>query len=927
MSLLLGNEKTRIDELIGEIIEASKEIKSYEAKIDDAQDLIKKRSPHGAIAESSLIPAWREKARNLERLHNQLDDQRQKTVAERGELVKAEDILGGGASKENLKKIDSETLKQVEQWIKEAFRYLESRLSLEEQIRIVAPSQKPSTDDIRILARSIEHLRKWLSLLKKTSKTASLILGATAVAGALLAIQINPWFSALSGASFCALFILVFQHFSNQKTRVSLQREFEEPSASYPPSWTDVAVRKHLYSLESDLAKMEVDKEKAIRYDLLAQEYNSVKVKDEKFRRDRKDLAEKLGIDPEAGDLALIDFAHMLLSWRDASMRHEKESVLFDSIRCEYSSRFNEIGGFITEKTGLSPKDCFEVQAMLDDLEHSVRAVDEAQKTLARAKREKEARERDVSKKNIRIDQLINEVGIDPSDRDKAGRELAKRLDRLPMYKKESDERSALMMEISAIETKLGLRHELLEMTPENMESALAESKFLMDQRDGLVAQISGIERDVEAACKGCEIELAMAKRDKAINLLESKREEVLTATAGSWLLASVEEEYVQTSRPELLKKARELFQTFTHSAYDLQVAFNEEEVEFKAVDTRSRDTLKLSELSDGTRLQLLLAARLAFAVFAEKEIKPPIFLDEALTTADPARFKAVMESLILLAESGRQIFYLTCNPSDMDLVRKICQDAGADAPFEIDLMQIRKSASFLDDPFRLAPPAEAIIPSPYGKTTQQYGKALNIPQPDPFAPDDSLHLFYILRYDLDILFKLLKHAWIETVGQYRFLAESGAADSIISKEEAENLDALISLITPFLIAWRIGRGKPATSDTLQRSDAVSSRFIDKFSIILEESGGNAEALMDAIESREDGRVKSFKSQKAEALKEFFLENGYIDTREPLSKEKVLASVLSVPSIQEKIEKKSLLLDEVSMHIHAMWSTFERKVQ
>ena len=54
------------------------------------------------------------------------------------------------------------------------------------------------------------------------------------------------------------------------------------------------------------------------------------------------------------------------------------------------------------------------------------------------------------------------------------------------------------------------------------------------------------------------------------------------------------------------------------------------------------------SELSDGTRIQLLLACRLAYLEEAEGDTKTPLFLDEVLSTTDPERFTAVAGAVIM---------------------------------------------------------------------------------------------------------------------------------------------------------------------------------------------------------------------------------------------------------------------------------------
>ena len=71
----------------------------------------------------------------------------------------------------------------------------------------------------------------------------------------------------------------------------------------------------------------------------------------------------------------------------------------------------------------------------------------------------------------------------------------------------------------------------------------------------------------------------------------------------------------------------------------------------FVAHDVRQGAERALSELSSGTRMQLLLALRMAWIETREQGGETlPLFLDEALTTSDEARFAVMAQSLERLA-------------------------------------------------------------------------------------------------------------------------------------------------------------------------------------------------------------------------------------------------------------------------------------
>ena len=116
-----------------------------------------------------------------------------------------------------------------------------------------------------------------------------------------------------------------------------------------------------------------------------------------------------------------------------------------------------------------------------------------------------------------------------------------------------------------------------------------------------------------------------------------------------------------QTQLPRVFERARNHFSEFTHHNYELRLSKEAMSPRLFAVDLSSGEGRELDELSDGTRAQLLLAARITFAEEVEHGQVLPLFLDEALDQSDPARFVAIVRGLGRVAEDqGRQIFYLT---------------------------------------------------------------------------------------------------------------------------------------------------------------------------------------------------------------------------------------------------------------------------
>jgi hypothetical protein len=123
----------------------------------------------------------------------------------------------------------------------------------------------------------------------------------------------------------------------------------------------------------------------------------------------------------------------------------------------------------------------------------------------------------------------------------------------------------------------------------------------------------------------------------------------------GDVLVEHVQDETIEASRPAVFQRANELLATITHGRYELVLA--EGKQTFRAYNTAKQKGFALDELSSGTRVQVLLAVRLAFVEQQEQGARLPIVLDETLANTDDLRAEVIIRSLIELAKEGRQIF------------------------------------------------------------------------------------------------------------------------------------------------------------------------------------------------------------------------------------------------------------------------------
>jgi hypothetical protein len=355
-------------------------------------------------------------------------------------------------------------------------------------------------------------------------------------------------------------------------------------------------------------------------------------------------------------------------------------------------------------------------------------------------------------------------------------------------------------------------------------------------------------------------------------------------AAAVGWALREyVERETRDRDRPAVFHRARALFAEITRGRYRLELA--DGAADFRALDAGTGAGFTLDELSRGTRVQLLLAVRIAFIETLEAGARLPLVLDEALGNSDDGRAEAVMDAVVALAREGRQVFFLTARADEAE--RWMRRLAGSEVDHRlVDLAEARRVARFADLP---RPAAAAFrldaVPAPGELDHAAYGERLRVPPIDPQAGADAVHLWY-LTDDPALLHRLLSLG-AETWGGLRNLVEHVGA-AVLGADEAgfARLDALARGVARLLEARRVGRGRRVDAEAIARSGLVSAAFAERVEEVRSESAGRADRLMEEIDV-----LPRFRN-RAE-FREFLEQEGYLDARDPLDDGQVRGELLA----------------------------------
>lgn len=890
MDRLQGDERTRLERLRQARGGADHELEQARRQRDDSlQDLTQTALDEAAVDEAAVADRHQQ-VQQLQRLEGQIEQLRAKLDEAAADRQLA--IAGLGGAPERPPRLQPETLHRVEAQLADK-RRLDAELRDLDAALAGLPTPCDDAPRVDPLRQGRDALLGWLGASPEPGRNG--VRAAVITALTVLLIPIGAaavlvhWALALLGAPLAAGAYLLLQPAPGTRARDEARRRFTACDLAEPSAWQTPEVMTRLGELDRALQAAERQAADLTRREALERRRTA---KADELGRTRAALAEvaaQVGFDPQALDSAFGRWLHLVSDYDRAHGAAEGARAALEARSAEAQQAQTALMTFLAEYNEAPPPDSADSETLgrrLARLNERVRRRDAARRDMAAAEREIERTAGAIEDIDGQVRELFAHIGVEGGD--DAG--LAQRLDQLDSWKK----LKGSLQEIGALERDreqaLGDRPDLATLIDADDRASLQmrceDLRGQAAQRDRLLHEIAGIEKEIDQATRKRELEEARAASQAAEDALGERLDEALFAAAGAFLLDQVRDEHVHASQPPALRRAAEWFQRFTHHQFALEFAADGEQ-RFAARETATDERRPLAELSSGTRMQLLLAVRIAFALEAERGREPlPLVLDEALTTADPERFEAAAGSLVTLArEDRRQVFYMTAQPGDMGYWNA----HGIDA-HRIDLAKVRRIGRAVTDGRRIALPASPEVPAPGGQSPEDYAVTLGVPPVDPWSPPAAVHVFYLLRDDLALLRRLVQSRH-QRIGPLRALLGSPAAQTLLTEDERHKLQRRIAGVEPWFEAWRRGRGRPVDRQALQDSQAVSPTFLDSVTALNDRLGGDARALLKALE---DGQVDRFRANKREELGTWLMDHGYLDEHPTLTDAQISHHVLAV---------------------------------
>lgn len=907
-----GEELTRAEELEKEISSAEGSIREAEDMINESQqELAQLTIPKSGIP-MNVIDELEERADRLKRAESELDSleaEKEGLEKKRSETLKR---IGNGADADSLRKIDLEDIADLDKFLEEAHRLASEKRLLEQEVKNLEEEKGSDIPDPERVREGISQLSYWLKEVTEKQEFPGwiiLTIGVLAIISALAG-----YFLPAAGAVGLAviLFLAVYgwlqlgNKADNQAEQTRI-KDFQNTGLTVPEAWSPEKVSARLDELVSDLRAAQRDEKishslKSLRERL---DRKNSAIKDIESRK--RGLEERLSVLPELPIQNPESYSQ--LAWYITAVQKWQEAdsdllALHEKLKETKRQLIEELGRvseLIKPYSESTPGDSAEVYAVWKKLKRQEEIRGLATSEIGRQKSAIEKHQNLIDKKKESLGSIYKKFGLNKDEKNL----LRQLMDQLKDFKRvrkefelaqgEFERLGQTLEEHSLYEEEQSRLAELTIDQAETLQTKLIEEA---KELESLRKEIAEIEAEVKSVKSGNSLEKALAERDQTVENLRDHYEENLQKITGRLLADTIKEEMREQNRPKVFKEASRLFNRITKGRYELRMD-ELDEPEFIAFDTVENIGKSLDQLSSGTRIQLLMAVRLAFVETQETSVKLPILADELLANSDDVRAEAIIEALTEISRDGRQVFYFTAQGDEVAKWNSYLKDKGGINHKVFYLSGERgEKEEALARPLTRREPIRLIrdIAEPGLLSHTQYADMLNVSKFDLLTDDpEKLHLWYLID-DPETLHGALS-AGIDYWGSLKSYLDAGGVIEGLSDQNIKEMEEKADLLERYLRLYRQGRPQQIDRSVLEESGATK---IDEVAEIMSKYKNNPVKLIRALR---DGEVKRYFESVIERMEEYFQEHGYLDNREPMEDD-AITTVLQAFTSNLSLSKK-----------------------
>lgn len=873
-----------------DIVDLTSEIRELDQDIEQLEENIRELG----LSEQGIPEEKIEKMKSLETGILEADRLIEKNKNEINEtensLARVRERIKGDIDPAAFSGFDTEIVSQAAQIVESETRAVNQKDALEKELNLLGEESKQEHDS-ETIGKGIDLLKEWVREVAGMMKS-----GITPVKTGLMLLLALAAVVGMYFDPYIGLIILipiawwVYEWSRSDHRRVkyeekSVRRRFGQTGLEPPEEWEMDSVKMLLLNFVENYKDLRFQDERRGRRKTLRLQLANIQNELAGIEKKKNDLLEKSGFKP--GGILLPDFYYLIQHIADFNTHSDRLSVLqkecerLTGSRKQQTDQFNAVIQEFVEERVDSAADIKNVSGRLD---HLNRKWKELHTDLNSKKEQRQKGHKKLQNKQGRLDDLYEQLGLEAGNR----AALLKIDENHDRFLELSEKRGNLQHKKQELKRELenhsGFEEEFLAMDKEEARRQKEFCESAREKTEETGKRITAIETQIQERKKHRDLERALKRRDICRERLDTMFEQYLQDYFLSRIIDTLKQENQKRNFPAVFDRASSLLFRFTENRYSLTV---ESDGQFAAVDHANREQIyALDELSEGTRIQLLLAVRLAFVEHSEEEIRLPFFADELLAVSDDIRAKAIMDALTGICREGRQVFYFTARGDEVEKWLAYAKEEGIEDLVQLKTIgrgEILQKSLQRNGTDMLTIGYGRDIPAPDNRSYEEYGELLNVPVLDLMTQEvERIHPWYLTN-DTHLIYECLRHGLL-TWGQIQaFLKKGRLLEGITSKEIAKMTEAA-ALIKEVLKLWRVGRPGQIDRSVLRRTDAISGTFIEKADKVAESVDFDPVRFMEAVEN---GALKRFQNNKKEELREFLEQEGYLPSEQAYSEEEL----------------------------------------
>jgi uncharacterized protein YhaN len=871
---------------LNKLLETAKLRRQSEQKklIGARNSLTECRLPDEGVA-VELVSSLRLKCQRLQNLRDETQRKNEALDETNAELAQAIQAIGTDVTVEQASDIDTASVQELFKFVRQVETTRAEQTTADTLHNWLGHDEH--TVDTEPLRDALQLLQRWLAVngaatpIGRRGRFGFVTAGiATMAFSVLMAFLIHmSWLLLLAVG--VGLLAWAFWPTTATDRLAEIQREYESLQVGDLSSWSDDDVRTQIRQLQQRHDRAAIEHEKQMKWSHLGAQVEKLARKQVTLEREKQVWVERLGIDADEVTLSLL--AANINRFQQVQQRLATTLQSAETMNQEFGTLLDRINNSLASFGFETVDDPDTISAQVERLSQRQQAHEAAVLVVSDSTNALAQIEDGIADTNSELASLFDRVGL-RFDQEPTLRRLAgQRVD----YDQAVSEQRIAEAAHESTRTALSEHPELLTLNSEELAREQQQCAELADQLTIFSAEIGAIENAIKTAQQGSDLGVALTQRTICAEALREQREQDYDAVVGNVLADYIDRQERDSELPLILRRARELFARITHGRYELHVQPGDPP-EFRAKDTARGVGLSLDELSSGTRLQLLMAVRVAFVERQEQGVKVPLILDETLGNSDERRAQEIIDAALEICRDGRQIFYFTAQHDEVAKWQQFL-DSCKDVPHElVDLAEVREfSESERIPAIEYERPLPTPVPSPDGLDWLGYGQELGISRPGPDSEPGDYHLWYLIE-DLQTLHGLLENG-INKWGQLQTLVSYDRVDGVSAESEIFlRAEATARMLEFTFRTWNIGRGMVVDRKACLDSGSVSGKYIDRLTELAAEHDGDGKAIIQALE---DGTVVGFQSKKRISLQEHLIDQGYIDKRDVLTTEQIREDV------------------------------------